>query len=152
MEATEQTLRDVADVAASPEVLALLEQVRASAPALTHALQRVDELHQSGALDTMLDMAQVLQAAKVSVGDAMVHRMANMVRVLGEMVDVATTCGLPDKLPAVVEAVGTARADAEADQTTLGVMGLMKALRQPETQFALKFVLALSRRLPEATK
>jgi uncharacterized protein YjgD (DUF1641 family) len=149
---TEQIVPKAVDAATSPEVLLLLEQLRESAPALTHALKRVDELYQSGALDTMLDMAQVLQAAKVSVGDAMVHRLANMVRVLGEMVDVATTCGLPEKLPAVVEAVGTARADAEADQTNLGVLGLMKALRQPETQFALKFMLALSRRLPEATK
>lgn len=149
---TQQTISSAADFTASLEVQELLNQVRASAPALTHALKRVDELHQSGALDTMLDMAQVLQVAKVSMGDAMIHRLANMVRVLGEMVDVVTTCGLPDKLPAVVEAVGTARADAEADQSALGVMGLMKALRQPETQFALKFMLALSRRLPEATK
>jgi uncharacterized protein YjgD (DUF1641 family) len=149
---TEQAVPKAVDLAASPEVLVLLEQLKTSAPALTHALKRVDDLHRSGALDTMLDMAQVLQAAKVSVGDAMVHRLANMVRVLGEMVDVATTCGLAEKLPVVVDAVGTARADAEADQTNLGVMGLMKALRQPDAQFALKFMLALSRRLPEATK
>ncbi|HWI65719.1 MAG TPA: DUF1641 domain-containing protein [Symbiobacteriaceae bacterium] len=148
MDVTEKT----AELTASPEVLALMAQIEASAPALTHALKRVDELHQSGALDTMLDLAQVLQAAKVSMGDAMIHRMANTVRVLGEMVDVLTTCGLPEKLPAVVEAVGMAGEEAKADQSTLGVMGLMKALRQPETQYALKFMLALSRRLPEATK
>lgn len=141
-----------ADFATSPEVLQLLAQVRASAPALTHAIQRVDELHQSGALDTMLDMAQVLQAAKVSVGDPMIHRMANMVRVAGEMGDLVMTSGLPEKLPALMQAAEAARADAEADQSTLGVMGLVKALRQPEVQFALKFVLALSRRLPEAAK
>lgn len=152
MEVQEKSMTGVADIAASPEVLMLLEQLRASAPALTHALKRVDELHQSGALDTMLDMAQVLQAAKVSMGDAMIHRMANLVRVLGELVDLVTICGLPEKLPAVIEAVGKAREDAEADETTLGVMGLLKALRQPETQVSLKFMLALSRRLPEATK
>ncbi|MDF2629864.1 MAG: hypothetical protein K0R39_3695 [Symbiobacteriaceae bacterium] len=152
MDVTERTFSSTADLAASPELFALVAQIRTSAPALTHLVKRVDELHQSGALDTLLDMTQVLQAAKVSMGDAMIHRMADLVRVLGEMVDVVTTCGLPEKLPAVVEAVGAARADAEADQSSLGVVGLVKALRQPETQFALKFVLALSRRLPEAAK
>ena len=142
----------VAEIISSPEVLALLEQVRASAPALTHAVQRVDELHQSGALDTLLDVAQVLQAAKVSVGDPMIHRMGNMVRVLGEMVDLVMVCGLPDKLPALIQAAEAAKADAEADPATIGPMGLLKAMRQPEMQFVLKFMLALSRRLPEAAK
>lgn len=138
--------------ASSPEMQALLAQMQKSAPALTHALKRVDELHQSGALDTFLDMAQVLQAAKLSVGDPMVHRMANMVRVAGELGDLMMMCGLPDKLPALMEAADAAKADAAADQRSLGVLGLVKALRQPEVQYALKFMLAFSRRLPEAVK
>ncbi|HYF94550.1 MAG TPA: DUF1641 domain-containing protein [Symbiobacteriaceae bacterium] len=148
----EEKQTQVTEIVTSPEVLALLEQVRTSAPALTHALRRVEELHQSGALDTLLDMAQVLQAAKVSVGDPMIHRMGNMVRVMGELVDVLMVCGLPEKLPALMQAAEGAKADADTDERTIGVIGLMKALRQPEMQFVLKFMLALSRRLPEAAK
>jgi|GEM_PF-3665528 len=140
------------DLLASPEVLALLEQVRQSAPALTHALQRVERLTATGALDTMLDLAEVVHAARSSMSDGMIARMGTLVRVLGETADTLVTSGLPEKLPAMLQAAGEAREEAEADQSTLGVFAAMKALKQPEIQFSLKFMLALARRMPQAVK
>lgn len=138
------------DIATSPEVLELLGQVRASAPALTHAIRRVDELTKSGALDSLLDLAQVLQAAQSSMGDAMIHRLGNLIRVFGEMADLLVVSGLPEKVPALMEAAEGAKAEAEADPTAVSLFGLMRALKQPEVQFALKFMLAMARRLPAA--
>jgi uncharacterized protein YjgD (DUF1641 family) len=138
------------DLLASPEVFELLVQVRQSAPSLARTVQRVDELTKSGAMDSLLNLAQVLEAAQKSMGDPMVARIGNLVRVLGEMGDLLISSGLPEKAPVVMEAVAAARTDAEADQSVVGVFGLMKALKQPEIQFALKFVLALARRLPAA--
>jgi uncharacterized protein YjgD (DUF1641 family) len=137
-------------VAEQDVLVELLAQVRESAPSISHVIRRVDELTKSGALDSVLDLAQVLQAAEASVGDAMVHRLGEMVRVLGEMGDLLITSGLPQRLPALMEAASAARAEAEADPSTIGLLGLMKALKQPEVQFALKFMLALARRMPAA--
>lgn len=72
------------DVATSPEVLALLEQVRSSAPGLTRALQLVNE-----------------------AGD-----------------------------------------EAAQNRQRMGLLDLLRALREPDVQFALKFVMALARRAP----
>ena len=76
------------DTVMSPEVLTLLEQLRASAPALTRLLKAVDE----------------------------------------------------------------AGAEAEANAQPVGLLALGRALKEPEMQWTLKFLLGLARRLPAAVK
>lgn len=127
-----------AEVMSSPEVLALLEQLRQSAPALTHALQRIDTASRSGALDTLLDLADVLHVARVSMSDGMVARMAGGVRVGLELADLGLT------------AAEEAGAEAAADHKTIGPMALLRTLKEPGVQYGLKFLLALARRLPSA--
>ncbi|HLN63839.1 MAG TPA: DUF1641 domain-containing protein [Symbiobacteriaceae bacterium] len=76
------------DTVMSPEVLALLEQLRESAPALTRLLKAVDQ----------------------------------------------------------------AAAAAEADARPVGLLALGRALKEPEMQWTLKFLLGLARQLPAAVK
>lgn len=130
---------DESRIAGSEEIRALLAQVEASAPTLTHTLKRLDELEGTGALDTLLDLAQVVQAAKLSAGDVMIHRVGTMLRQFGELADTLATT-----LPALQQAAEEARTDSGS----VGLFTLLQSLKQPETQFALKFLLALSRRLP----
>lgn len=133
-------------ILASPEMLALLEQVQKSAPAMTHTMARLEQLHKTGALDTLLDTAEVIHAARKSMGDGMIHRMGGMARTAAEMGDTLLTSGLPEELPGLVQAVADARADAARDTGTIGVLGLLKALKDPKVQFTLKFLLGLARR------
>lgn len=140
------------DLLTSPEVLALMEQVRKSAPALTHVLQRLEQASKSGALDTVLDLADVVQAARVSMSDAMIGRMANGTRVLLELVDILMVSGVPDKAPALLNAAIDARDDAAADDKFFSPIDLLTAPKSEELQFVLKFILAFAKRLPAAMK
>lgn len=138
------------DILASPDVLALLEQMRRSAPALTRTLQRLDQISQSGALDTVIDLADVAHAARVSMSDAMIARMANGMRVILELVDVLMASGVPDRAPSLLNAAMEARDAAAADKSFIGPFEFLSAPKEAELQFVLKFMLAFARRLPAA--
>jgi len=145
-----ERLATAADVLASPEVIELLDQMRRSAPALTRILQRLEQFQASGALDTVIDLADVAHAARISMSDAMIARMANGGRVILELVDILMASGLPDRAPALLQATQEARDAAVADQSFIGPLDFLSAPKEPELQFVLKFMLAMARRLPKA--
>lgn len=138
------------EILASPEMLGLLEQVQRSAPALAGALQRLDQFQQSGALDTTLDLMEVLHAARVSASDGMIARLASALRMLMELADTLMISGLPDRAPALLKATREARDAAAADKSFVGPFDALMAPREEELQFVIRFVLALARRLPKA--
>lgn len=116
--------------------------------ALAHAAERLAEMHQSGALDLVMDLAEVLNAARASMSDGMIARMGTAARVLAEAGDTVMTSGLAGAAPDLVRAVAEARDEALASREPLGLLAALRALREPEVQFALKFALALVRKLP----
>lgn len=134
----------------SPELLALAEQLRRSAPALTHILQRLEQVQASGALDTLFDLAEMAHAARVSMSDAQIARLASAGRVALELLDVLMASGLPDRAPALLAATVAARDAAAADKGFIGPLDALLAPKEKELQFVLKFMLALARRLPQA--
>lgn len=138
------------DVLASPELIVLLDQMRRSAPALTRILQRLEQFQASGALDTVIDLADVAHAARISMSDSMIARMANGGRVMFELMDILMASGLPDRAPALLQATQEARDAAAADQSFVGPLDFLTAPKEPELQFVLKFMLAMARRLPKA--
>lgn len=140
------------DLLASPEFLALLDQARRSAPALTRILQRLEQFQKSGALDTVIDLADVAHAARISMSDSMVQRMANGVRVGMELMDVLMSSGIPDRAPALLNATMEARDAAAADKSFIGPLDVLAAPKEEELQFVIKFMMALARRLPNAMK
>lgn len=145
-----ERLGNVLDTLTSPEVLALAEQVRTSAPALTRLLRRLEELDRTGALDLLLDLAGALGALSHSLSDAMVQRAADTLRSVAEVGDLAVSSGLADRAPALAAALRQAGAEAAADPGRLGLFGLIRALRDPEVQRSLKFLLAVARHVPKA--
>ncbi|MGE5675089.1 MAG: DUF1641 domain-containing protein [Mycobacterium leprae] len=127
----------------SPEMEALALQLKQSAPALTRLLQRVDELERSGALGTVLDLADVAHALRISVSDGMVAQLSTSVRIALELADQVMM-----QAPAVQQAATEARAAAIADKRRLGLLDLARALKEPQVQYGLKFMLAFAGRLP----
>ncbi|MFZ5824635.1 MAG: hypothetical protein ACOY94_09935 [Bacillota bacterium] len=140
------------DILVSPEVLELLEQVRRSAPALTGTIRRLDQMSRTGALDTMIDLAEVIHAAKITVSDSMVARMAQSAQIFMELIDTMQASGVPERAPAFLRAFNDARNDAAADKSFLGPFDFLQAPREEELQFVLKFMLAFARRLPGVMK
>lgn len=140
METSEASLND-------DEMAALALQLKQSAPALTRLLKRVDELERSGALDTFLDLTEVAHALRISVSDSMVAQLSTAARNMLELAD-----ALALQAPALKQAIEEARAAATADKGRVGLLALARALKEPQVQYGLKFLLAFSRRLPGATQ
>ncbi len=143
---------DLVDAATSPEMMELIQQARQSAPALTGALRRLEQASRTGALDTLLDLAEVLQAARVSMSDAMIARLAETARSAAEAGDLLVTSGVMERAPALARSISGAWDEATSDSRYVGPLELLRALRRPETQLSLKFLLALARRLPETAR
>lgn len=138
------------DTLTDPDVLALLQQLRQSAPNLTRTLKRVDDLATSGVLDTLLELAEVVHIARLSMSDTTVERLGDSVRTLAEVADTLMTSGLPAAAPGLVAAVDAAREEAARNPESIGIFSLLRVLKEPQLQFGLKFMLALVRRLPAA--
>ncbi len=136
------------DVLSSPEMLELLEQVRKSAPTLTRVLQRLQQFADSGAMDTVMDLADVAHAARAAMTDGQISRLADGIRVLFELMDVLMASGIHDRAPALLNATIAARDEAATNKKSIGLLDLLRAPKEPELQFVLKFLLALGRRLP----
>lgn len=147
-----ERLGSLLDVAASPEVGELLTQLRQSAPVLTKTLQRLEALNETGTLDTLLDLAETIQAAKVSMSDTMIARMANAGRVAMELMDGVMTSGVAERAPALMQATIEARDEAVADKHFVSPLAVLKLPKQPEFQFLVKFMIALAKRLPKAVQ
>lgn len=145
-----ETNQNAAEILSSPEMMALLGQLQRSAPALTRVLQRLEQFQESGALDTVIDLADVVHAARLSMGDAMIQRLANGARVVAELGDLLMISGIPDRAPALLKAAQDARDAAAADKNFIGPFEFLSAPKEDELQFVLKFMLALARRLPKA--
>lgn len=142
-----ERLANLLDHLASPEMMALMAELRQSAPALTRTLRRLRELEASGALESVLDLAEVVHAARVSMGDAMVARLADGLRKAAELMDLLMASGIPERAPTLLNALISARDAAAQDKRSIGPFAMLTAPREPELQFVLKFLLAFARRL-----
>lgn len=117
---------------------------------LTRALQLVERMERSGALETFVELAEMAHAAKATLGDGMVHRLADRAAVALEMIDPLLDREMAGRMARVTGALSEARAVAAKDQTRISVFDLLRAFREPEVQFALRWLLATARRMPKA--
>lgn len=147
---TAEKLNNTLELLLTPEFRQLLEQMREAGPSLAKALKHLEALEQTGALERLVGMAAVLNGAMASMTDGMIIRMANTGRNALELMDLLMNSGVTERLPAIMEAVNEAQEAAASDKSTVGLFDLMRALKKPEMQYTLKFMLALTDRLPKA--
>ncbi|BDG62286.1 hypothetical protein [Caldinitratiruptor microaerophilus] len=138
------------DVLASPEVLDLLVQLKAAAPALNRALGRLVPLIESGGLDDLLDLVEVLRAVKASATDGMIARAGDKINRGLELLDAIMQLKITHRLPELLAAIDDAARDAEQNQEFLSPLAVLAAPREKEIQHVMRFMLALARRLPAA--
>lgn len=141
---TGTNLGAAADGAATPELAGLGESVGENATELTAGMETIVELQQSGTLDDLAAMADVVSLLTAAMDDEMVTSVAKTGSRLGEVADTAADDDVAAGLESMLHALGDATSD---DPKPVGMIGLAKALRDPEIKAGMGVLVALLRAL-----
>ena len=139
---TASTLAESADGLATDETVALAETVGGNGAELREAMETLIALQRSGTLDELAEVAEVGSLATAALDDEMVRSLAGTGSALGEVADTAADDDTRDGLKALLAGVGAAQ---RSDPESVGALGLARGIRDPEVQYGLGYVLAISK-------
>jgi len=142
LSATGSTLAESADGIATDETVALAETVGENGDELREALDTVLTLQRSGTLDELAEIAEVGSLATAALDDEMVTSLAGTGAALGEVAQTAADDDTRDGVTAMLEGVGAAH---RSDPEPVGALGLARSIRDPDIQYGLGYVLAVSK-------
>lgn len=137
-----------ADGAATPEIATLGESVGENADSLAAGVETLVELEESGTLDDLAEFADILALLSAAMDDEMVTSLTGTGSRLGEIADTASDDEVAAGLESMLHAVGDATSE---DPDPVGLMGLVKALRDPEVRAGMGVAIALLRALGRGT-
>ncbi|MFD1642143.1 DUF1641 domain-containing protein [Halohasta litorea] len=141
---TAETLAASADGIATDETVGLAESVGENGGELQEALDTLVELQRSGTLDELAELGDVVSLGTAAMTDDMVRSLAATSSSLGEVADTAAQDETRDGLTAMLNSVSAAE---QAETVAVGPVGLMKAIRDPEIQHGLGYLLAIAKAL-----
>ncbi|ACM57993.1 DUF1641 domain-containing protein [Halorubrum lacusprofundi] len=139
---TASTLAESADGLATDETVALAETVGGNGAELREAMETLIALQRSGTLDELAEVAEVGSLATAALDDEMVRSLAGTGSALGEVADTAADDDTRDGLKTLLAGVGAAQ---RSDPESVGALGLARGIRDPEVQYGLGYVLAISK-------
>lgn len=119
----------------------------ADAAELTDAAATLAELQRSGTIDDLAQLAQIVSLGTAALDDEMVRSLASTGAALGEVADTAADDDVRDGAVTVLESLGAAQ---RSEPQAVGLVGLMRSLRDPEIQQGLGYLLTLSKALGQA--
>jgi uncharacterized protein YjgD (DUF1641 family) len=111
---------------------------------LAEALETLATLQQTGTLEDLASMADMMALLTAAMDDEMVTELTSTGSRLGEVVQTAGEDDVAGGLEDALAAVGDASA---AEPERVGLIGLLRAMRDPEVQAGMGFVIALARAL-----
>ena len=141
---TGERLAASADGIATDETVALAESVGENGAELQEALDTLVDLQQSGTLDELAELGDVVSLGTAAMTDDMVRSLAGTGSSLGELADTAAQDETRDGLTTLLNSVSAAE---QAETVAVGPVGLMKAIRDPEIQHGLGYLLAIAKAL-----
>lgn len=141
---TAETLAASADGIATDETVGLAESVGENGGELQEALDTLVDLQRSGTLDELAELGDVVSLGTSAMTDEMVRSLAGTGSSLGELADTAAQDETRDGLAAMLNSVSAAE---QAETVAIGPVGLMKAVRDPEIQHGLGYLLAIAKAL-----
>jgi len=144
---TGSTLAESADGLATEETVGLAETVGENGAELQAALDSLVTLQQSGTLDDLLELAQVLSLLSSALDDEMVRSLAGTGSALGEVAQTAADDDVRDGLQTVLTSVGTAERETPE---AVGALGLVNQLRDPDTRHGLAYVVAIAQAIGQS--
>lgn len=137
-----------ADGAATPELAELGASVGENADSLADGVDTVVELQESGTLDDLAEFADILALLSAAMDDEMVTSLTSTGSRLGELADAASDDEVAAGLESMLHAVGDATSE---DPEPVGLVGLVKAFRDPEVRAGMGVAIALLRALGRGT-
>ncbi|RXK46628.1 DUF1641 domain-containing protein [Halorientalis pallida] len=142
--ATGTNLGAAAEGLATPAAAKLGEAAGENADDLAEAIETLARLQRSGTLDDVLALADTLSLLTAAMDDEMVQNLTATGSRLGELADTAADEAVAGSLESVLEAVGEA---SDQPPEPPGVVGTVRALRDPDVQSGMGFLLAIARAL-----
>lgn len=141
---TAETLAASADGIATDETVSLATSVGENGAELQEALDTLVELQQSGTLDELAELGDVISLGTAAMTDEMVRSLAGTGSMLGELADTTAEENTRNGLITVLNSVNAAE---KSETDGVGPVGLLKASRDPEIQHGLGFILTFAKAL-----
>lgn len=141
---TGSTLAESADGLATDETVALAETTGQNAEELGEAMETLVELQQSGTLDELAEIADVLGLLTAALDDEMVTSLAGTGSALGEVADTAADDDTRAGIEALLGSVGEAQRE---EPDPVGPIGLVRSLFDRDVRYGLGYLLSLARSL-----
>ena len=130
----------------NPGVPELIRTLAECSDTLADLVRLISTYYKAGTIQTALELATLLGVVKDALGTPTVAQFAekaNTMLVTGDQL-VSQLGGL-DKIQAVVKSMQKASLAADQDNRTIGIMGLLKALKEPQIQKGIKILLNLAK-------
>ncbi|WP_225336602.1 DUF1641 domain-containing protein [Halomicrobium urmianum] len=144
---TTATLAESADEIATDETVGLAGAVGDNGEELQDALESLVELQRTGTLDELIEVAEVLSLGTAALDDEMVRSLAATGGSLGELAQTAADDDARDGIETLLEGVSEAERE---DPEQVGPVGLVRAVRDPDVQYGLGYLLSLAAALGRA--
>lgn len=98
-------------------------------------------------LDTINDVLDVVDLGTQAMDDEMVVMLADTANAAGTLADTATEPETVRGIESLLHAVGDSAGDLDEPPQRVGMVGMLKAMRDPEVQTGLGFMIALAKNL-----
>ncbi|WP_226013422.1 DUF1641 domain-containing protein [Halomicrobium salinisoli] len=144
---TTATLAESADEIATDETVGLAGAVGDNGEELQDALESLVELQRTGTLDELIELAEVVSLATAALDDEMVRSLAATGGSLGELAETAADDDARGGIETLLEGVGEAEREAPEQ---VGPVALVRAVRDPDVQYGLGYLLSLAAALGRA--
>lgn len=117
---------------------ALAEAIEGNEEALATFLENLDQVN---------ELMDVVALGSAAMDDEMVIMLAETANSAGTLADTATEPETVRGLESMLHAIGDATGDMEEPPERLGMIGLLKAMRDPDVQMGLGYLVAVARGL-----
>jgi len=144
---TGSTLAESADGVATDETVTLATAVGENGETLADAMEALARLQQSGALDDVVELAELASLATSALDDEMVASLARTAGSLGELADSAARDDTRHGAETLLAAVGRADRDGPID-----LEGVWAGIRDGDFLTAVRYGLSLVRSLGRAVR
>ena len=125
-----------------------IEKIAENEEILEKVVDRIVMLEKTGALKTLEDFAAFIKVAEDTLSDEIVKKNAELITNLS----LVSAKFMNDKSLALLDAMGDAICRCEKEPEPVGLVGLMRALSDPDVKLAMGFLVNLAKSLGKALR